>query len=72
MGKNSDTVKITVGNVSFIKFFAKDLIQQINSFGDRQLAVSVVGEPNLNEWNGNISPQIFIKDIEIEDFLAAF
>ena len=72
MGKNNDTVKITVGNVSFIKFFAKDLIQQINNFGDRQLAVSIVGEPNLNEWNDNISPQIFIKDIEIEDFLAAF
>ena len=72
MGKNNDTVKITVGNVSYIKFFAKDIIQKIQSFGSKELAVSIVGESNLNEWMGSVSPQIIIKDIEVENFLAAF
>lgn len=68
MGKNSDTIKITVGDVSYIKFFAKDLIQRIKQFGDKDLDVSIVGEANVNEWMGNISPQIVIKDIEVKKF----
>ena len=35
--------------------------------------ITVVGRANINEWGGNITPQIFIEDYEIqEDILTTF
>lgn len=71
MGKNKDTVKIVKNGVAFMKFFAKDMIEQLNQYDC--LKLEVVGKANLNEWNGMTTPQIFIESYEIkEDNLLDF
>ena len=34
--------------------------------------INLVGKANLNEWNGGVTPQIFIDDIEIIDLMEGF
>ena len=71
MGKNKDTVKIVKNGVAFMKFFAKDMIEQLNQYDC--LKLEVVGKANLNEWNGMTTLQIFIESYEIkEDNLLDF
>ena len=65
MGKNKDTIKIMRNGVAYMKFFAKELIQQFNEI-DGDIKVELVGKANLNEWNGTVTPQIFIDQIEVE------
>ena len=38
------------------------LLQEI---GEGDIELSIVGTCEANEWNGNINPQIIIKDYEI-------
>lgn len=70
MGKNKDTLKITKFGVSYMKFFAKDLIQQLNEMD--KIKINLVGKPNLNEWGGTFTPQIFIEAFELEDDTFGF
>ena len=72
MGKNKDTLKIVKNGIAYMKFFAKDLIKELDSIsGD--IKVEVVGKPNLNYWGGTITPQLFIEQIEVkEDRLLDF
>lgn len=72
MGKNKDTVKIVKNGVAYMKFFAKDLIEELDSFGG-QMKMEVIGRANLNEWMGKVTPQIYIDSYEIkEDKLIDF
>ena len=66
MGKNKDTIKIVRNGVAYMKFFAKELIQQFNEI-QGSIKVELVGKANLNEWNGTVTPQIFIEQIEVEE-----
>ena len=66
MGARQDTLKIECGSVSFLKFFATDLIQDIQQYGCN-CTIDIIGEANLNEYKGRITPQIFIKDYEIKE-----
>ena len=34
--------------------------------------ITLVSKPNLNEWGGKTTPQVFITDLEIEDSRFAF
>lgn len=70
MGKNSDTVKIEKFGIAYMKFHAKDFIQELDKYDDIKL--EVVGRPNLNEWMGNYTPQIFIENYQIEDGSLSF
>lgn len=71
MGKNSDTIKIVKNGISYMKFFAKDMIEELNQYND--IKIEVVGRANLNEWMGTTTPQIFIENYEIkEDRLTDF
>ena len=65
IGKNKDTLKISKNGITYIKFFAKDLINEISKYNEMQL--TIVGTANLNEWNGIVTPQLFIKDIDIKE-----
>ena len=65
IGKNKDTLKIEKNGIVYIKFFARSLIEKISQYGD-EMRITIVGTANINEWMGNITPQIFIKDVEIE------
>lgn len=66
MGSNADTLKIEYNGMSYLKFHAKELIEKIHSYSD-PFVMEIVGKPNLNEWMGRVSPQIFIEDYEIKE-----
>jgi single-stranded-DNA-specific exonuclease len=67
--KTSNTIKIGLSNnISLMLFNAteEDCDKlQINNKGF--VKINCVGEPKKNEWNGNVSPQIFITEYEIVD-----
>ena len=65
MGSNQDTVKIEAGAVAYMKFKAKDFIEEINK-QNGVFELEVVGRANLNEWMGRVTPQLFIDDYEIK------
>ena len=62
MGTNQDTVRIDCMGISFLKFKAADLIEEMKS---GSFTIDIVGRANLNEWGGRVTPQIFIDDYEI-------
>ena len=70
MGKNNDTIKIEKNGISYIKFHAQDMIKDVENRGD--ISINLVGKANLNEWGGNITPQVFIEAYEIVDNLLSF
>ena len=70
MGKNQDTVKITKFGIAYMKFHAKDFIEELGKYDNVKL--EVVGRANLNEWMGNYTPQIFISNYQIEDGTLGF
>ena len=70
MGKNKDTVKFEKFGIAYMKFHAKDLIEELNKHPD--MKIEVVGRANLNEWGGKVTPQIFIEDIEVKDNALGF
>ena len=70
MGKNQDTLKITKFGVSYMKFFAKDLIAELEQYDE--VKMNLVGKPNVNEWGGTQSAQIFIEAYELEDNTYGF
>ena len=71
MGKNQDTVKIEKFGIAYMKFHAKDFIQELGQYnGDVKL--EVVGRANLNEWGGYQTPQIFITNYQIDDNTLGF
>ena len=65
MGKNQNTFSVTYNGVTYIQFFANELIETVqNSFGPMEM--EVVGVPQVNHWNGRTIPQISIKEYEIK------
>lgn len=64
IGAYKDTIKITFNNTTFMKFKAKDLIEQLQNYSSGFIA-TIVGRPSVNSWNGTETPQILIEDIEI-------
>ena len=65
MGSNNDTIKIEYNGMAYLKFHAKDLIDEIKSQSG-PIEMEVVGKANLNEWGGRVTPQIIIEDYEIK------
>ena len=70
LGKNSDTLKINKFGISYMKFFAKDLIQQLKEMD--KIKINLVGKTNVNVWAGTCTPQIFIEAYELEDDTYGF
>ena len=70
MGRNSDTVKITKFGIAYMKFHAKDFIEELSKYNIIKL--EVVGRANLNFFAGQCTPQIFISNYQIEDGTLGF
>lgn len=64
LGRNADTLKINKNGIAYMKFFAKDVIAELNNI-DGDIVMEVVGKANLNHWNGTTTPQIFIEQFNI-------
>ena len=60
----SPTIKIQLPGLSLIKFkSSQEEYEKLYSEGTT--TINIIGTCNINEWNGNLSPQIFIEDYEI-------
>lgn len=70
MGSNMDTVKIEKNGIAYMKFHAKDLIEELRGH-EGVMEIEVVGRANLNEWGGRVTPQVFIEDYDIKDYHQA-
>ena len=64
MGKNKDTVKITINGIDYIKFRATELIEKLQS-APSTCRIEMVCKANINEWMGQCKPQMIIEDCEI-------
>ena len=69
-GKNMDTVQIKKFGITYVKFFAKELIEQLKTYPDMKL--EIIGCPKANHWNGMVLPQVEIKDIEVSNGALGF
>ena len=70
MGKNMDTVKIEKFGIAYMKFHAKDWIEDLHKYS--KVKLEIVGRANVNYWGGNVIPQIFIDDYEVTDDALGF
>lgn len=67
IGKNMDTVTFTdEAGVTYIKFGCKhdDLLMELAVGPSKAVNINIAGTCNLNDYNGNITPQIIVKDVE--------
>jgi single-stranded-DNA-specific exonuclease len=71
MGKDSSTVKIEKFGIAYMKFHAKDFIEELGKY-DGEIKLEVVGRANINYWGGYATPQIFISNYQIEDGTLGF
>lgn len=67
--KKGLTLKITLNNgITIMKFNATEsLCKKLTDDNTGYIEVDIVGKCNRNEWMGNITPQIFIEDLNIID-----
>ena len=70
MGGNKDTAKFKVGGVDFLKFKDLDFIEKLKSM--KEIKITVLGRANVNNFMGNITPQMFIEDYELVDSYYEF
>ena len=70
MGGNKDTAKFNVGGVDFLKFKDLEFIEKLKSM--KEIRITVLGKANVNNFMGNVSPQMFIEDYEIVDTYYEF
>ena len=66
IGKNADTIRFIFNGVTYIKFKATELIDQIKSYSDK-INITAAGRANVNHWGGRMTPQIQIDEIEIKE-----
>ena len=67
--KKDNTLKISLNNgVSIMKFGASDeLCEKLTDNNTGFIEMDICGKCNSNEWNGAVTPQIFIEDYIIID-----
>ena len=65
IGSRKDTLKFEKFGVTYIKFFAKDMIEEFNKYDSIKL--EIVGKASVNEWMGRKTPQVLIENYEIKD-----
>jgi single-stranded-DNA-specific exonuclease len=74
MGARQDTLKFEKNGISYIKFFAKEMIEEINNLFKTTdaICIDVVGEPSINEYMGYTNPQIMINAYQVSDSKYSF
>lgn len=72
MGKNQDTVKFIKDGITYVVFKAQSLIDEFTMSFNDNFVMTVIGKPNLNEWAGNVNPQILVDAYEIKPMEIEF
>lgn len=68
MGKEQDSVSFTCNGIKYCKFKCgpdDELLNLIASGFDGLRNVNLIGKCSINEYNGNVEPQVIIEDYEI-------
>ena len=65
MGQRKDTVKLVYNNITFIKFHAKELIEELAQY-QQYIDLEIVGRPQLNEFRGFVNLQVVIDNYNIQ------
>lgn len=65
IGSNSDTLKFSKNGVIYIKFKAKDMIDDLCNLNEINL--TLIGKANMNYWGGRAMPQIIVEEYELKD-----
>lgn len=69
IGKRKNTLKIRHQGIDFIGFHQKDLIESLVDGDDENYSINgeyeftIIGRPDINEFNGNFSLQVAIDEI---------
>lgn len=66
IGSNKDTLKFVFNDITYIKFKASDIIEQLKKYSEN-VKLTIAGKGNINEWGGRKTPQILINEIEIKE-----
>ena len=66
IGARKDTIKFVVNGITYVKFFAKDLIEEIKSKNGK-LTMTILGRGTVNRWMGRETAQILVKEIEFKE-----
>lgn len=64
MGKEASSVRITIKNIPFVKFKDAELAETLRN--GSMFEISLVGKPALNDYQGAISSQVKIQEIDIK------
>ena len=70
IGKDKTTIKIEKFGITYLKFHAKKLIEELEQLNE--IKMELIGKTNVNEFAGRITPQIFIEDYEVQDGTFGF
>lgn len=70
IGGNKDTVKFNVNGVDFLKFKDRELAEKVQNM--KEIKITVLGRANINNFMGQLSPQLFIEDYDILDSYYEF
>lgn len=65
MGADGSSAKIIYNDIAYVKFKDSKFIEDIKN--NRMKKLTVYGRPNLNDWMGTKTVQIFIEDYELEE-----
>lgn len=66
IGQRKDTLKFVFNGITYIKFRASELIEQLKESGS-DLLITIAGRGNINTWMGHSTPQVLIDEIEIKE-----
>lgn len=69
IGSYKDTLKFTFNGVTYIKFKAKALIEEL-FLQSGKINITVAGRSNLNSFAGKTTPQILLSEIEVKECSA--
>lgn len=66
IGTYKDTLKFTFNGITYIKFKAKSIIDDL-FLKKGKLNITAAGRANINHWEGRETPQILLEEIEIKE-----
>lgn len=66
IGKNSDTIRFEFNGITYVKFKATELIEELKQKTGK-LSIVAAGKGKINEWGGYRRPQILVDEIEIKE-----
>lgn len=70
IGSKKDTLRFNYNGITYIKFRCADLIEELQN--ESSISIDLIGKMNINEWNGNYTPQIMIENLEYKDNRFSF